>query len=237
MLDGKDGVCSGTPTAFREFSLPFTVKLQGVPDGLSVKGYHRVINQYVAKTLQGLDRARAIVSEEPGAYVFTSASDDYPGVAEMPNGRIIAGLIERFGLGDYIGRGQSFDPKNAATVRMVAGVMAKIAGVPSSIDPITYLRQKGYSYTPANGYAAATNEQTLYMLMALYEIKSGTKISGYTIRNYGAISGITNLDVRYKESVHVAFDMGVGTIKDAKAAVTTADLLQLIGKLNAVIKL
>jgi hypothetical protein len=138
-------------------------------------------------------------------------------------------------LADFFGREGTFNPNNPATAFMVAGAVARMAGAgaAASTDPAAWLRGRGYA-VPAGGMHNATNNQTaIFMVMALYEMKTNTRISSLRITNFSHTAGMAGIDQRFLRSIQAAFELEIVTETfNPNAAPTVGDVLRMLEALD-----
>jgi hypothetical protein len=115
-------------------------------------------------------------------------------------------------------------------------VVTGLAGQGRGADPIVYLTGLGYALPPRN--ARVNMQETLYLFMILYEIKTGTDVSNIRIRDFGAMSGVRGIDGRYLRHVQAAYEIGIydDPQMNPNRTATIGDIITLIhnisGKVN-----
>ena len=204
-----------------------------------VDGYRRIQGSTWSKlTLIQLGQLKTISTTALGAYAFTKVSVSLPGIYDLPGGADLQQLILQYGLEDYLGKGANFNMAAKLSTYDVAGVMARLAGAPRTADPVAWLRTRGYTAFNTRAGAMATNQESIYLLMAMYEIRTGTKADTIKIRNYSLTANI-RLDARFMKSVQAAYELGLCTNRNMQptAAPTVKELLEMLSALQGKIKL
>jgi len=222
-------------------SAPILLKLMRSPaiKNQVVKGYRRMQpSLWSSQDLILLGDIWTISAMTTGSYIFTRALVSLPGLSSLPSGGALLDLIMKYGLDDYLGKGSAFNLNAPVSTYMVSGVAARLAGAARTADPVSWLRGRGYTAISARSGAVSTNQETVYILMALYEIRTGAKISTMQIRNYSLTAGM-QLDNRFLKSVQAAYELGVCTNKNMQptATPTVRELLNMLSGLQQKIKL
>jgi hypothetical protein len=221
------------------YDKPMFIVNKPLPDGAYVQGYKFEDNMWQPQLVTENYNGHAITTASAGTYVFTGRTADIPGIEDVPQGRQISAFTAKYGLEDYLGY-DGVDLTQNATRLMVAGSVARIAGAPKTADPINWMTSNlnmKPSARAANGLVQ--NQEAVAMVMALYEHKTKTQIKNLTIRNYQTTAGMTGLDDRYTQAVRAAFELGILTDTELRPAnpITIGDLLDMLGALNAKVKL
>jgi hypothetical protein len=218
---------------------PMFIVNKPLPEGTYVDGYKLESGMWQPQPVTENYNGHAITAASTGTYVFAGRTADIPGIEDVPRGRQISAFTAKYGLEDYLGY-DGVDLTQNATRLMVAGSVARIAGAPKTADPINWI-SSNLNISPAarNANGLVQNQEAVAMLMALYEYKTNTQIKNLTIRNYQTTAGMTGLDDRYTQAVRAAYELGVLTDTGLRPAnpVTIGDLLDMLGMLNAKVKL
>jgi hypothetical protein len=221
-----------------ETETPVYVKFTPENASDQVKGHRWAASGWAAAVTQRQGAAAAIVTKLAGAYIFTSSAVNMPGLSDFPDSEALVGIISKYGLDDYLGKGGAFNADGDLSAYAVAGVCARLMGAGTTEDPFAFIREKGYAVSVRGTAQAATQQETVYHVMNVYEQKTKTKVSVMKITNYAAVNGI-NIDGRYVKSVLAANETGVFNPKGMKPAgkVTARQLLTMITNLNKKVKL
>ena len=229
-----------TEIVVTKLSAPILIKLTDttLPANAVVEGYQRLQGSVWAK--KDLIRSGGlwtISATAAGSYIFTRTTISLPGLSSMPGGDSLQALIIQYGLDDYLGKGSNFNLNATMSMYNVAGVMARLAGAPRTANPVEWLRGKGYTAINNRAGAGATNQEAIYALMAMYEQRTGVKVSTIRIRNYGLTANML-LDSRYLASVQAAYELGFCTDKAMKPknAPTVREVLQMLSAMQKKIK-
>jgi len=229
-----------TEIAVTKLSAPILIKLtnSATLTNAVIEGYQRLqADSWAKKALIRSNSLWTISTTVPGAYIFTRTSISLPGLSGLPGGDSLQALIIQYGLDDYFGKGTSFNLNATMSMYDVAGVMARLAGAPRTANPVEWLRGRGYTAINNRAGAGATNQETIYALMALYEMRTGVKVSTIKIRNYSLTANMA-LDSRYLSSVQAAYELGFCTDKSMKPknAPTVREVLQMLSGMQKRIK-
>ncbi|MCL2203953.1 MAG: hypothetical protein FWB88_08440 [Defluviitaleaceae bacterium] len=173
----------------------------------------------------------ALVAQAPGVYAFAGAVVNIPGIEHVPGGQVITSLVARFGLTGVFGQDE-IDLHRHATRHMVMGSVARLAGAPANANPVNWVASY-MNVTPANRNAQGliSQQETLAMVMALYEHRTNTRVSSMLIRNHTLTAGM-NLDGRYAQAVRAGFEIGIVADLQPAAPVTIGDLLDMLVALD-----
>lgn len=168
-----------------------------------------------------------------GIFVFAGKILNIPDISGVTNSNDVKELIAKYGLDDYFGK-DIIDTNKIVTKYMVAGSIARMAGASQGQNELEFLKSKGINITSGKLYNPIANQEALYLLMSLYEIKTGTKISTVRITNYNIIPDISNADESYKKSLQVAAQLGIWTDASigVKDTITVKNLLEYLGNLS-----
>lgn len=172
-----------------------------------------------------------------GIFIFAGKILNIPDISGVTNSNDVKELIAKYGLDDYFGK-DIIDTSKTVTKYMVAGSIARMAGALQGQNELEFLKTKGINITSGKLYSPISNQETLYLLMSLYEIKTGTKIITVRITNYNAIPDISSADESYKKSLQVAAQLGIWTDTSigVKDTITVKNLLEYLGNLSKKIK-
>lgn len=150
----------------------------------------------------------------------------------------MSALISKYGLTDYVG-GDKAKLEGAATVKDAMGIIARIAGAAVDAEPVSWLIAKGYSVSGKTSASVLTKQEAMYLVMALYEIKSGVSIVNMRISDFTATAGFSGIDAKYLRSIQAAYELEVWDDPELipKETATVGDLLNMISRLAAKIGL
>ena len=238
-LNGNTGIFSSRSAPFRNYDLPLRLVSANVNPNTNINGY-----QWQTITWQGVNvyeqnPGKAMLTSVPGMFVFAGRAVNIPGIESVQGGGSITAFTAKYGLEDYLGS-SAVVLSNLATRNMVAGSVARMAGAPKTADPINWISSNlnmTMSSRNANGNVQA--QEAVAMVMALYEAKSGTKVSSITIRNLTHTANMTGLDSRYTQAVRAAIELGIINPSGFAPSgfVSIGDLLNMLGQLDQKVKL
>jgi hypothetical protein len=167
-------------------------------------------------------------------FTIHGALDVIPGLVEgveYPGG--MAEVIAKYALSDLLGNG--LDPNSNVSVASAMGIIARVAGAGVGEDGTAWMKNNGYSITGKGSGSFITNQESAYLIMALYEIQSGNSVNALRIGNYTTTAAIQGIDDKYLKSVQAAFELEV--LSDPgmspKELVSVMGLLDMISRLNA----
>ncbi len=218
---------------------PMQVISKPLPENTYADGYKNENGMWVPQPTTENYNGYAIITLTPGTYVFAGRTVNIPGIEEVPRGGHISEFTARYGLEDYLGY-DGVDLNQNATRLMVAGSVARIAGAPKTADPIVWISSNlNVQLSSRNSGGLVQTQEAVAMVMALYEKKTNTQISGMVIRNYQITANMTGLDDRYDQAMRAAFETGILTDTAIRPAnpVTIRMLLDMLGALNGKVKL
>jgi|GEM_PF-5747661 len=224
----------GRVVPISQFSAPITVSLTGIEPGFVANGLQWATNTWVRRETMHIGQSRGIHSITPGTFAFNFQQANFPGINNLPNAQTLTGIITRLGLDDFVGSGASFDMNSPASVREVAGVAARLAGAPATADPIAWLRGRGVIVPTRAPGANATNQEMVHLMMAMYEIRTNTRISAMRITNFGATANMQGVDSRFLRSIQAANELNFIQAHNFNPAAhpTTGGLLQMLELMN-----
>ncbi len=211
---------------------------KGVNNSTTVSAYQYENGQWVVQEVVQLGEDKAVYARKLGAYVFTGRVINIPGLDKNQNAGNITGIVAKYGLDDYLGK-ETIVMASPATRLMLVGCVARMSGAPKGADPFEWMKtNKGLIIPARDTNSPISNQEALYVLMNLYETKTGTKVATLQIRNYNATANMA-LDDKYKQSVRAAFELGFysDTGMDPKAPMTIGEMLRLLGILDTKTKL
>jgi hypothetical protein len=113
--------------------------------------------------------------------------------------------------------------------------VARLGGAPQGANAQNWLRERGY-IVPVRGAAApAQNQEAIYTIMALYEMRTNTRVSNLRITNFAALNGINGIDQRFRPFIHAAFELNIFTNTNMQptAPMTTGDFLRMLIALDS----
>ncbi len=213
------------------------LKYKAADPGTTIKGF--TIQGSLWTELQTYDagNGKALSSDKPGTFIFAGGKLYIPALDGMPNSADITALIAKYNLGAILGT--DFSAATPATYYKFAACIARISGASATDDPFEYLKSKGLTVASYKSQSPITKQEALYLLMGLYEIKTGTKISTLAITDYSLTSSFTDIDSKYLKSVQAAYQLKLFTDKNfkAKSSVTVGELLQMLANLNKKVKM
>ena len=213
------------------FDAPVLLVGKDLPPGSSVGGYQSLGKTWrpVPAEPQGRDFAMSVYA--PGAYVFAGRPLVIPGIGNAPGAEDKTRLVAKYNLGDFLGKDAIY-PDAYISRRALAGCAARMAGAPGGAEPLSWLG------LPADGGdTPARNQEAYFMIMRLYEIRTGTKAGSLMIRDYGAAGGAAGpdgLDGRFRQSLAAAMETGIAGGADMRAdgPMTVSEALRVLAKVD-----
>ena len=207
---------------------------------LTVKGYASENNIWISRPVvnQG-GNVYSMSANAPGIFIFAGNVIYLPNIDTVQGGADMTALIVKYGLDDYLGKGSAFKLDAKVTGYMIAGVAARLMGSEATADPIEFLKTKGYTISTRINTTAVARQEAIYLLMAVYEVKTNTKVATVRITDYSQTAGVKNMTEKYIPSIRVAYQLGICADKmmDAKANLTVKELLAMLVKLQSKAKL
>ncbi|MDR2183485.1 MAG: hypothetical protein LBE55_04865 [Clostridiales bacterium] len=215
-------------------SQPVTVRLINQPTSAVVNGFRFAGANWVQQEVNIQGGARAMRTSGTGAFAFNIQNLNLPGVSQMQGNETLTALFVRYGLHDFLGTDAAFNLQNNITLQQVQGVAARLAGAPAAANPQTWLRGQGYIVPVRGANSPATTQEALYILMAVYEIRTNTNIAGLRISNFNAAGNISGIDARFRPSIQAAFELNLYTNADMNptAPISVEDVLRMILAIN-----
>lgn len=173
-----------------------------------------------------------------GLFAFAGKTINIPDIGGIPNSTEMKKLIAKYGLDNYLGK-DIIDTDSYATKYQVVGCISKMAGNSTNQNEIAFLKSKGINVTQGKLYDNILNQEAVYLIMSLYEVKTNTKIENVRITNYNLSSNIKNANENYKKSLQVAAQLGICNDNSIspKDNITIRDLLKYLSNLNSKVKL
>jgi len=225
------------------FNRPVRLEISGIGNRETVGGFRMLNNRWMPQTVETVNVfggvSHSINITQNGIYIFTSIEFAFSGLEALPNGNRLAEIINRYSLGDFIGRGGSFDINANLTMHSLVGAAARLGGANNGADAAAFLRGHGFNVTVRNTVQTANMQEMIFTMMAVYEIRTGTAVSSVRITNFGLTAGINGIEPQFAQSVRAAFELGV--MEDAginpNAVVTVREFLEIIGRLDRLIRL
>lgn len=219
---------------------PVIIVASGLDPMASVSGYTYVNGSWMPTDITPYGDRKAISTYVPGTFIFTGAVIKIDGLDTMKYGGNIGGIVAKYSLQDVLGADNSINMKAPADRNMVIVSIARIAGAPKTADAVKWLKDNmNMTVSSRNLNQNITTEESVYLVMSLYEAKSKTKISTIKIRNYGATQNITGMNDNYKQHIRAAFELGIYTDSQMqpKGNITIQDLFEMLGRLDAKLNL
>ena len=215
-------------------SQPVTIRLINQPNSAVVNGFRFAGTNWVQQEVNIQGAARAMRTSGTGAFAFNIQNLNLPGVSQMQGNETLTALFVRYGLHDFLGTDAAFNLQNNISLSQVQGIAARLAGAPEATNPQNWLRGQGYIVPVRGANSAATTQEALYTLMAMYEIRSNTNIAGLRISNFNAASGISGIDARFRPSIQAAFELNLYTNANMNptAPISVEDVLRMILAIN-----
>lgn len=217
----------------QNFDTYAVIGLKNHDPALAVQGYSLTPSPAQMELIQ-YGAGKALYARASGSYIFAGARIVLQGFPNQPNQGITYGIISKYGLTDFLGNGGNIDTASNATRIMVLNSAVRMMGAPNGSDPVQYLKSKGYNISGANTDSIATAQETIHLVMAVYEIKTNTKASSIKVRNYAVLANVSGINQQYKQSIYAAYEIGLygKTPFQPKNAVTIKELLDMLTALD-----
>ena len=204
-----------------------------VASGINGLGYKKSGSNWVSADTRDYLGKKAIFTREAGEYIFAGKKLVINGLGNLSNSEQITNVVIKYGLDDYLGKNSNINIKAPMTRNMTIGCLARLAGATKTQNPIEFFKSKGIVISTRNEDSNISQEEAVYLIMKVYEIKTGTKMDTIKIKNYNQTSGIKNINKNYKKAVQVAFQTGIynNPNMNAKGTLSTQDFLTSITKM------
>ncbi len=210
------------------------VSLLNVSSDTNANAYYRVNENWLLKNVLSFGNARTFTTSDIGIFVFTGKILTLPGLDNLVYGNTIKDLFIKYGLDAYLGSGNTFNASQKLTGQMVMGTSAKLMGMTSLEDPVTFLKAKNINASERVSRNNVKGGDMIYYLMKVYENRTGTNIENINITNYAATSNMKGLTSQNKKSVQMAAQIGL--VRDPKFnanyEMTVKDFLYYLNRLN-----
>ncbi|MCL2215634.1 MAG: hypothetical protein FWB91_01310 [Defluviitaleaceae bacterium] len=237
MTTRQNGILTTTEIPVTDFDAPMHVLPNSADANMSVNGFMLRVGQWVAQPLLDTLDGPAITSRTPGTFAFTGRVVDIPGISDVAQGGEITSIVARFGLENYFGL--SIDLQQNANRHMVVGSIARMANAPLGADPMTWAAANlNVQMSSRNATALIPRQEAIAMVMALYELRTNTRVDGIMIRNFQNTAGMT-LDPRYAQAVRAAFEVGLVSDSEIDPAgpITIGEFLDMVAAFNNLLPL
>lgn len=219
-----------------QYEQPVRIMIANPDTDTEISGYRLVSGNWEKENTQAYGAGKSMLVTASGIYIFAGFTIHIPGLEGLPNSGAIKDVVIKYQLYDFFGASGSFNTEANLTNTALIGSVARMAGATTTQDPAAYLREKGITVSTRNSVSDATNETTVYLMMSLYEIKTGTKVSTVRITNQNILSakGITGVNANYTPHYKVAYQSGIiEKTYQPKAQMQVKDFLEIIGRLAA----
>ncbi len=222
------------PIQYLTGDIIFTYK---VDTNISVGGYKKSNNNWISIGVKNYLGKKAIFTRETGEYIFAGRKLVINGVGNLPNGNQITNIVIKYGLDDFLGKDGNINLRAPITRQQTIGSLARVAGANPTQDPIEFFKTKGIVLSTRNANNNITSEEAIYLIMKVYEMKSGTKMENIKIRNYNLTKDIKNVNKNYKKSIQVAFETGIynNPNMNGKATITVQEVLQSLANMSTMV--
>lgn len=205
-------------------------------DNVAVSGYAR-LDGWEALPVREYMSKKAIYTSETGKYILSGEEILIQGLGNAPNSQKITLLIQKYSLQELIGTDVGLQSESSRST--VLGVFARLAGSDYSQDPVQFFNSNGLSLASKTVMEGITTEESIYVAMKTYELRTGQNINALKISNYSLANDLVNLNAKYKSSVQAGFEIGVLTTSDItpKDTITNAYLFEMIGNMASIVNL
>ena len=233
MRVGGSGILSGEQLPITEFDSAVHVIATGTGYDTYVSAFRQgADNQWLQHPTVEHHNGHAVIARGPSTHVFAGRVVVIPGIQDVAWGSTITNLVARYGLEDLFGVGVDLDQN--ATRQMIAGSIARMAGIPRTADPFAWMQANlNVQTTGRNATGFVSNQETIAMAMALYEHRTNTRVDQMMIRNFQNTQGM-QLDPRHAQAVRAAFELGIITNEslDPAGAITVGEFLNMMALLS-----
>ncbi len=204
----------------------------------NVSGYRKNNTTWEIQNTFNYGNKKGFETSLLGIFVFAGRTVNLPDISGIPNSNDIKDLIAKYGLDDYLGK-DIIDSNAYTTKYMIVGSIARILGATNTQDEIAFLNSKGINVNRNKLYNNISNQEALYLVMALYEKKTNTNLSSIKITNYSIMPNMSNVNEEYKKSLQAAIQLGIWT--DTSISVNDnikiKTFLEYLSNLNKKVKL
>ncbi len=166
-----------------------------------------------------------------GTYVFGGIASDGSLLA-IPTLPVTYAVISQYQLNDFFDMVES-NMQYSASRRATYGAIARVLDAPTSVDAPTYLQSKGIQGVRRVGLDdAITLEETIYLMMQLYEKLNREDVSNYAVKNSYVVTNIDTFQPQYVDYIYAAvqlkFVYPVGGQIDGTQTMTINDVLEFL---------
>lgn len=215
-----------------------SIRITFTPDNTNgettVNGYRRNNADWENVPTQDYGNAKGFETPILGVFAFSGITVNIPDIKGIPNSTAVKQLIAKYSLTDYLGK-DIIDSDAYATRYQVIGCIARMAGNSQTQNEIAFLKNKGINAVSGNLYGNISNQETVYLIMSLYEVRTNTKIETVRITNYNAMPNLNQASQQYKKSLQVATELGICDDPSIlpKDNISIRDLLKYLSNLNS----
>ena len=224
----------GGNIGLRELDAPLLIALNNADVTVNATGYFWENNMWAVLDTFPFATSRAFRSSVTGSFIFAGVVINIPGSENMPGALTAFTIIGRFGLTDFLGHEGNIDLNAAASRQAVLGSAARMMGAPRGSDPVQFLRGRGYNVSGARLNDAATIQESIFIVMAVYEVRNNTNLATIQVRNFNALNGITGINEIYRPAIRAAHDLGIHDVTgmNPRANTTIRQLLEMLTALD-----
>ncbi|MDR2938952.1 MAG: hypothetical protein LBV08_01385 [Clostridiales bacterium] len=210
----SDVVLDATDEKFRIVNLSSDIIIVQKNTGnySGIKGYRKAESVWQTIDVYGYNGSKGIYTRQTGEYAFTGYELYIIGLDSMENQDKVKALIVKYELLDYFGK-DGFSVDSYANKYMVSGSIARMTGARRGDDCIRHLQSKGITVANRNLYTAINIQDSLYLIMKAYEIKTNTKLESVRVTDFNSINKIPGIDSQNKLAVMVAWETKIYTDK------------------------
>ena len=218
----------------RYVSQPVTIRINNQPTANAVEGFQFAGGTWVRSDIQVQGNARVMRTNVVGSFAFTANRVGLPGLTNMQGHETLTQIIVRNNLHDFLGSGDAFNMNANISLSALQGVAARLAGAPAAANPQNWLRNAGYFVPVRGAMSNATTQEAIYMIMAVYEMRSGNSVASVRISNFNNGGNISGVDARYRTAVAAAFELGIftNTNMNPNAPISVEEVLRMILAVN-----
>ncbi len=223
-----------------ELDLNMYILYKSTDETLAIKGYDLSSSNF-GNTLeiQNFGKNKGIFTKKPGIYIFVGQILVIPGLVGNDNASKTFSIISKYDLYDILGINGYIDLDKVVTRQMFLDTIARLSGAKSGTNSTEFLLSKGYTELLGNKQSNIYLQESIYLTMVCYEIRTNTKIDSISIRNYGITSNIKNIDPKFEKSIKVALELNIynDTNLNPRSTININKMLELLTTLDGKVNL
>ncbi len=222
-----------------KLSNPMAVSLLDADLNTNVSGFMNISSSWVQQKVMKLGAKNTMSVLTDGVFIFSGVKVSLDGLKGIDGIGDITDIYSKYSFDKYLGNGANFNPNASLNKAMLNGTVASMLGAKVGDDPVEFLRKSGINVSSRNSNSNVRADETIYMLMKVYEKKTNTKMETFNITNFAATKDMADISNNNRKSVEVATELKLVTDPtfNGKKSLTVKDYLELINRLNKIIKL